>query len=122
MNPAKLCAWTAFTNVVKFFLGKTKAPNHEQLCETLLTNLHQQGANMSIKSYLLRRNLVRFPESLSDARDDQGKRFYQDISHGSLLLRPLGCHHACKLLLAYQTRRYRNLTFQKISRIVADGI
>ena len=27
MNPAEFSAWTAFMNVVKFFLGKTKAPN-----------------------------------------------------------------------------------------------
>ena len=49
MNPTELSACTAFVNVVKFFLGKTKAPNYEQLVETLLSNLHQLGANMSIK-------------------------------------------------------------------------
>ena len=48
MNPAELSAWTAFTNVVKFFLGKTKAPNYKELVETLLTSLHQLGANISI--------------------------------------------------------------------------
>ena len=50
MNPVELSACTAFTNVVKFFLGKTKAPNYKELVETLLTSLHQLGANMSIKS------------------------------------------------------------------------
>ena len=49
MNPAELSAWTVFVNVVKFFLGKTKAPNYKELVETLLTSLHQLGANMSIK-------------------------------------------------------------------------
>ena len=45
INPAELSAWTAFTNVVKFFLGKTKAANCKGLVETLLTSLHQLGAN-----------------------------------------------------------------------------
>ena len=37
MNPAELSAWTTFTNVVKFFLGKTKASDYKELVETLLT-------------------------------------------------------------------------------------
>ena len=49
MNPAELSAWTAFMNVVKFFLGKTKVPNYKELVETLLITLHQLDANMSIK-------------------------------------------------------------------------
>ena len=49
MNPAKLSACTSFTNVVKFFLGKTKAPDFKKLVETFITCLHQLGANMSIK-------------------------------------------------------------------------
>ena len=81
MNPTELCAWTAFTNLVKFFLGKTKVPNYEQLVETLLTNLHQQGANMSIKLHFLHSHLARFPENLSDVSDEQGERFHQDISN-----------------------------------------
>ena len=48
MNPVELSAWTAFTNVVKFFLGKTKARNYKEPVETLLTSLRQLGANMSI--------------------------------------------------------------------------
>ena len=39
MNPAEFSAWTAFTNVVKFFLGKTMASNYKELVETLLTSL-----------------------------------------------------------------------------------
>ena len=49
MNSAELSVCTAFTNVVKFFLGKTKALNYKELVETLLTSLRQLGANMSIK-------------------------------------------------------------------------
>ena len=57
MNPAELSAWTAFTNVEKFFLGKTKTPNYKELVETLLTSLHQLSANMSIKLYFLHSHL-----------------------------------------------------------------
>ena len=60
MNPAKLNAWMAFRNVVKFFLGKTKAPNYKELVETLLASLHQLGANMGIKLHFLHSHLSRF--------------------------------------------------------------
>ena len=80
MNPAELSAWMAFTNVVKFFLGKTKAPNYKELVETLLISLHQLGANMSIKLHFLHSHLARFPENLGDVSDEQGERFHQDIS------------------------------------------
>ena len=80
MNLAELSAWTAFTNVVKFFLGKTKAPNNKGLVETLLSSLHQLGANMSIKLHFLHRHLACFPENLGDVNDEPGERFHQDIS------------------------------------------
>ena len=75
MNPAELSAWTAFTNVVKFFLGITKAPNYKGLVDTILTSLHQLGANMSIKLHFLHRHLACFPENLGDVSDEQGERF-----------------------------------------------
>ena len=53
MNPAELSVCTAFTNAIKFFLGKTKAPNNKELVATLLTSLDQLGANMSIKLHFL---------------------------------------------------------------------
>ena len=80
MNPAELSAWTAFTNVVKFFLGKTKAPNYKGLVETLVTSLHQLGANMSIKLHFLHRHLACFQENLGDVNGEQEERFHQDIS------------------------------------------
>ena len=61
-------------------MGKTKAPNIEQLVKTLLTNLHQLGSNMSIKLQFLHSLLARFPENQSDVSDKQGQRFHQDIS------------------------------------------
>ena len=80
INPAELSAWTAFMNVVKFFLGKTKAPNYKELVETLLTSLHQLGENMSIKLHFLHSHLACFPENLGDVSDEQGEHFHQDIS------------------------------------------
>ena len=80
MNPAELSAWTAFANVVKFFSGKTKAPNYKELVDTLLTSLHQLSANMSIKLHFLHSHLSRFPENLGDLSDEQGERFHEDIS------------------------------------------
>ena len=76
MNPTELCASTAFTTAVKFFMGKTKAPNYKQLVETLLTNLHLLGANMSIKLHFLHSHLARFPENLSDMSNKQRERFH----------------------------------------------
>ena len=49
MNPSQLSVCTAFTNAVKFFLGKTKAPNYKKFVKILLKILHQLSPNMSIK-------------------------------------------------------------------------
>ena len=75
MNPAKLSAWTILTNVVKFFLGKTKAPNYKELVKTLFTSLYQLGANMSIKLHFFHSHLAHFPENLGNVSDEQGERF-----------------------------------------------
>ena len=69
MNPAELSAWTAFRDVINFFLGKTKAPNYKELVKTLLTSLHQLCANMSIKLHNLRSHRARFLENLGDVSD-----------------------------------------------------
>ena len=88
MNSAELSAWTAYTNVVKFFLGKTKAPNYKELVETLLSNLHQLGANMSMLHFL-HSHFAFFPENLGDVSNEQGERFHQDIS--DMEVRYQGC-------------------------------
>ena len=80
MNPAELSAWTAFMNVVKLFLGKTKTPNYKELVETLLTSLHQLAANMSFKLHILHSHLAYFPENLGDVSNEQGELFHQDSS------------------------------------------
>ena len=80
INPAELMAWTAFPNVVKFFLGKTKAPNYKELVEILLTSLYQLDENMNIKLHFLHSHLACFSENLGDVSDEQGEHFHQDIS------------------------------------------
>ena len=95
MNPAELSAWTAFMNVVKFFLGKTKAPSYEELVETLLTSLHQLRANMSIKLHFLHSHLACFLENLGNVSEQRGERFHQDIS--DMEVRYQGCWNATML-------------------------
>ena len=81
MNPADLSASTAFTNVVKFFLGKTKAPNYKELVETLLTSHNSPSTGCKyFKLNFLHSHLARFPENLDDVSDKQRERFHQDIS------------------------------------------
>ena len=65
-----------FMNAVKFFLGKTKAPNYKELVETLLTSLRQLGANINIKLHYLHSHLTHFPENLGDVSDEQRERFH----------------------------------------------
>ena len=80
MNPTELSVCTAFTNAVKFFLGKTKAPNYKKLVEILLKVLYQLGPNISIKLHFLHSHLACFLENLGDVSDQQGEHFHQDIS------------------------------------------
>ena len=95
INLEELIAWTAFINVVKFFLGKTKAPNYKELVETLLTSLHQLRANMSIKLHFLHGHLAFFLENLGNVSDQRRERFHQDIS--DMKVRYQGCWNATKL-------------------------
>ena len=111
LNTAELFAWTAFTNVIKFFLGKTKVPNYKQLVKTLLTNIHQLDANMSIKLHFLHSHLARFSENRSDVSDELVERFHQGISN--IEVRYQGRWDACRLQLVNQARRCWSLTFQK---------
>ena len=90
VNPAELSAWTAFTNVVKFFLGKTKAPNYKELVETLLTSLHQLGANMSIKLHFLPSHLACFPENLGDVSDEQENAFVKTLATLKFAIKVVG--------------------------------
>jgi len=111
MNPGELSAWSAFTNVVKFFLRKTKAPNHQEIVETL-ASLRHLGANMSIKLHFLHSHLCPFSKKSERCERRAGVALpSRHRRHRSSLSRSLGCHHACRLLLVYQVRRCRILTF-----------
>ena len=95
MNSAELSVCTAFTNAVKFFLGKTKAPNYKKLVKILLKILYQLGPNMSIKLHFLHSHLAYFPENLGNVSDQQGEHFHQDIS--DIEVRYQGCWNAIML-------------------------
>ena len=95
MDPAELRVCTAFTNTVKFFLVKTKAPNYKKLVEILLKILHQLGPNTSIKLHFLHSHHACFPKNLGDVSDQQGEHFHQDIS--DMEVRYQGCWNATML-------------------------
>ena len=73
MNEKESCAWSAFVEAVKNFLGNRKAVKYKGIVGMLLSSLQDMGANMSIK-------LDCFPENLGDVSDEQGEQFHQDIS------------------------------------------
>jgi hypothetical protein len=79
MNEMEFNAWSAFTQVVKNFLGNHKADNYADLVEDMLIRFQKLGCNMSIKIHYLHSHLERFPENLGDISEEQGERFHQDI-------------------------------------------
>ena len=48
MNEKESCAWSAFVETVKNFLGNRKAVNYKGIVAKLLSTLQDMGANMSI--------------------------------------------------------------------------
>jgi len=80
MNEKESCAWSAFVETVKNFLGNRKAVNYKGDVAKLLSTLQDMGANMSIKLHFLYSHLDRFPENLGYLSDEQGEQFHQDIS------------------------------------------
>ena len=79
MKKEELNAWKAFCDVVKNFLGNIKSPNFNELVESLLQAFHNWRCNMSVKVHFLHSHLSYFPENLGPFREEQGKRFHQDI-------------------------------------------
>lgn len=79
MNETESNAWGSFVQIVQNFLGNHKADNYIELVETMLSNFHILGCNMSIKVHYLHSHLDRFPENLGDYSEEQGERFHQDI-------------------------------------------
>lgn len=72
-------AWLAFKNIVKDFLGNTRAPNYIEIVQQLLESFKKLGCNMSIKVHFLHSHLANFPENLGAVSDEQGERFHQDL-------------------------------------------
>ena len=79
MNEVKLEAWKAFVQIVKNFLGNSKARNYAELVNNMLIALRNLGCNMSVKMHYLFSRMDQFPENLGSMSDEQGERFHQDL-------------------------------------------
>ena len=94
MNQVELQAWKAFVQVVKNFLGNTKAVGYQELVNNMLTAFSDLGCNMSIKMHFLFSHMDRFPENLGSMSDEQGgeipSRYKGD---GDQVPGTLGCSH-----------------------------
>lgn len=77
LTPDQFAAWKSFHDVCKNFLGNYKAPNYKDLVNTLLSNYHKIGANMSLKLHFLQSHIDVFPHDLAlgEISDEQGERF-----------------------------------------------
>ncbi|GBN60182.1 hypothetical protein AVEN_220666-1 [Araneus ventricosus] len=64
-------AWLAFKNIVKYFLGNTKAQNYTEIAQKLLESNKMLGCNMRIKLQFLHNNIADFPKTLGAVRDEQ---------------------------------------------------
>lgn len=72
-------AWMAFKDLIKNFLGNTRAQNYTEIVQQLLKTFKILGCNMSIKVHFLHSHLADFPENLGAVSDEQGERFHQDL-------------------------------------------
>ena len=72
-------AWLSFKDVVKNFLGNTRASNYTEIAQKLLESYKALGCNMSIKLHFLHGHLNNFPKNIGAASDEQGERFQQDL-------------------------------------------
>ena len=76
MSEPEECAWRAFVDVVRNFLGNRKAENYEELVSRPLGSYQQLGCNMTVKVHSLFSHLDQFPDNLGDHSDEQGERFH----------------------------------------------
>ena len=79
MSCIEKCAWNAFVNVIKNFLGNTKSPNYKIQVNVLIESNMRLGCNMSVKVHILHSHVDYFPENLGAVSEEQGERFHQDI-------------------------------------------
>lgn len=72
-------AWLAFKNLVKEFLGNTRAQSYTEIVQQLLESFEILDCNMSIKVHFLHSHLADFPIKLGAVSDEQDERFHQDM-------------------------------------------
>ena len=73
-------AWQSFKNVSQNFLGNAKSEDYENIVNELLENDKNVGCSMNRKLHFLHSHLDYFPQNLGDYSEEEGERFYQDIS------------------------------------------
>ena len=73
-------AWDAFRPVSTTFLGNIRTENYKKLIEDVLSLYHKLGCNMSLKILMLHSHLDFFPDNCGMVSDEDGERFYQEIS------------------------------------------
>ncbi|KAI6650813.1 Nuclear pore complex protein [Oopsacas minuta] len=79
------CAWNAFVNVMKNFLGNTKSPNYTILVNELIESYKNLGCNMSVKVHFLHSHIDYFPENLGAVSEEQDGQPYEPLRLESLL-------------------------------------
>ncbi|GBN04252.1 hypothetical protein AVEN_269714-1 [Araneus ventricosus] len=72
-------AWSAFKNIVKYFLGNTQTQNYTEIVQQLLESYKVLGFNMSMKLHFLHSHLDDFPKTLGAVSDEEDERFHQDL-------------------------------------------
>ena len=72
-------AWCSYMSMVKESLGKKRADCYQDIVKQMLTNFQTLGARMCINLHYLFSHLGRFPDTLGDVSEEQGKRFHQAI-------------------------------------------
>lgn len=72
MNVTEEVAWSAYTDVIKKFLGTEIDPNHEQIVDRVLSAFQVLGCNMSLKLHFYYINY--FPENLRSYPEEQGEK------------------------------------------------
>ena len=92
MSCIEKCAWNAFVNVVKNFLGNTKPPDYKMLVNELIESYKRLGCNMSVKVHFLHSQVENFPENLGAVSEEQGERFHQDKNNGNKIFRRWDVH------------------------------
>ena len=80
MNENVTAAWQSFKNVSQNFLGNAKSEDYEYIVNELLENDKNVGCSMNRKLHFLHSHLDYLPQNVGDYSEEEGERFYQDIS------------------------------------------